>query len=406
MTTPGPAAGRRRAAARPGSPTLGSALGLALGPTLGSVLDGLDPDQHAAATAPGPLLIIAGPGTGKTRTLTHRIAHQVVDSGLPAGEFLAITFTRRAAQEMRDRLAALCPDHDQLTVTTFHGLGLRILREQHAAAGLPEAFGVADEAAMLAVATELTGSDRDARRLLAGLDDDPDGRLALRKELLARDLVDFDSLVEMSAALVRDSPEIAAGLRSRWPRISVDEYQDIDAVQYDLLRSLSGDGAGLTAIGDPDQSIYGFRGADAGIFGRFAARLPRCHDGGTQHELPVDPAIVTAALQAIAPTTLVPGADGAARRPGQPPEWPARPGCRPGWLAGQGALELSRSIRPPTSMPRPHGSRPRLTSSWAAPRSIPWTAAGPTGTVTASSGSATSPSCTAPTRRPGRSRRR
>src|SRR6516165_4763505 len=109
----------------------------------GSVLDGLDPDQRAAATAAGPLLIIAGPGTGKTRTLTHRIAYQITELGRPAGQFLAITFTRRAAQEMRDRLAGLgAADDNELTVTTFHGLGLRILREHHDAAGLPPQFGV------------------------------------------------------------------------------------------------------------------------------------------------------------------------------------------------------------------------------------------------------------------------
>ena len=278
------------------------------GPATGSLLDGLDPDQRAAATAEGPLLIIAGPGTGKTRTLTHRIAHQVTECGVPARHVLAITFTRRAAQEMRDRLAVLCPGRDhELTVTTFHGLGLRILREHHDAAGLGPRFAVADETARLRVAAELTGSERDGRRLVAGLAEDPDGALALRKELIARDLVDFDGLTEMAAALLRDNPAVAAGLRTRWPRISVDEYQDIDPVQYDLLRAVSGDGAGLTAIGDPDQAIYGFRGADVGIFGRFAADFPGAATVELTRNYRSDPAIVTAAMQAIAPATLVPG---------------------------------------------------------------------------------------------------
>ncbi|MGD0605628.1 MAG: UvrD-helicase domain-containing protein, partial [Streptosporangiaceae bacterium] len=280
-------------------------------PATGSILDGLDPDQDAAAVAPGPLLIVAGPGTGKTRTLTHRIAHQIVDRGVPAGSFLAITFTRRAAQEMRDRLAALSPSSPgEPTVTTFHGLGLRILREYHAAAGLPAQFAVADEATRLAVATELTGSDRDARKLLAAGPDDPDARQALRQQLAARDLVDFDSLVEIPAALLTGNPAVAADLRARWPRVSVDEYQDIDLVQYTLLRAIAGDGTGLTAIGDPDQSIYGFRGADPGIFARFTADFP----GATTVELTRNyrsaPAIVTLALQAIAPTTLVPSRQG------------------------------------------------------------------------------------------------
>ena len=234
----------------------------------GTLLDGLDLDQRAAATADGPLLIIAGPGSGKTRTLTYRIAHQIADRGLPAESFLAITFTRRAAQEVQDRLAALCPAEGQPTVTTFHGLGLRILREQHEAAGLSPRFKVADEAVALQVATEVAGSERDGRRLIAEADP------SLRQALTERDLVDFDGLVELAAAVLRDDPAAAAGLRARWPRISVDEYQDIDPAQYELLRLISGDGAGLTAIGDPDQAIYRFRGADVGIFGRFAADFP------------------------------------------------------------------------------------------------------------------------------------
>ncbi|HUB22289.1 MAG TPA: UvrD-helicase domain-containing protein [Streptosporangiaceae bacterium] len=317
-TAPQPRARRGGAAAAPASPGTGS------------VLDGLDPAQRAAATADGPLLIIAGPGTGKTRTLTHRIAHQIAELGRPAGQFLALTFTRRAAQEMRDRLAGLGAGADP-AVTTFHGLGLRILRERAEAAGLPPGFGVADEAAVTRVAAELGGSEREGRRLL-----DPKacpGRRAVRAELIARGLVDFDGLTELAAALLAEKPEIAAGLRSRWPFVSVDEYQDIDPVQYELVQALAGDGAGLTAIGDPDQAIYGFRGADVGIFGRFAADFP----GATTVELTRNyrssPAIVTAALQAIAPATLVPSraaaAAGAAR--------PARPGA--GALAGGGAAD-------------------------------------------------------------------
>ncbi|HEY2284697.1 MAG TPA: UvrD-helicase domain-containing protein, partial [Streptosporangiaceae bacterium] len=278
-----------------------------------SLLDGLDPDQRAAATADGPLLIIAGPGSGKTRTLTYRIAHQIAERGLPAAGFLAITFTRRAAQEVRDRLAVLCPeDGAQPTVTTFHGLGLRILREHPEAAGLPPEFRVADEAVLLQVATELTGSDRDARKLIA----DPERRPGLRRALAARELVDFDGLIELTAALLREHPELAAGLRARWPQVSVDEYQDIDPVQYELLRLISGDGAGLTAIGDPDQAIYGFRGADVGIFGRFAADFPDATTVELTRNYRSNPAIVTAAGQAIAPSTLVPGRTTVAARTG------------------------------------------------------------------------------------------
>ena len=209
---------------------------------------------------------------------------------------------------MQDRLAALCSG-GQPAVTTFHGLGLRILREQPEAAGLSPRFKVADEATALQVATEVAGSERDGRKLL--------GSAELRRALADRDLVDFDGLVELAAAVLRDDPAAAAGLRARWPRISVDEYQDIDPAQYELLRLISGDGAGLTAIGDPDQAIYGFRGADVGIFGRFAADFPGASTVELARNYRSNPAIVTAAMQAIAPATLIPG--GPLSRPGAEP---------------------------------------------------------------------------------------
>src|SRR5256886_7757385 len=160
-------------------------------------------------------------------------------------------------------------------------------------------FKVADEVVTLQVATELAGSERDGRKLL--------GRAELRRALTDRDLVDFDGLVELAAAVLRDDPAAAAGLRARWPWISVDEYQDIDPAQYELLRLICGDGAGLTAIGDPDQAIYGFRGADVGIFGRFASDFPGAGTVELTRNYRSNPAIVTAAMRAIAPSTLIPG---------------------------------------------------------------------------------------------------
>ena len=119
--------------------------------------------------------------------------------------------------------------------------------------------------------------------------------------------MDLDGLVELPAALLRDRPVLAAALRARWPLISVDEYQDIDAAQFELLRLLAGDGSGLTAIGDPDQAIYGFRGADVGFFLQFAAHYPGATTLHLSRNYRATPDIVTGALQAIGPATLVPG---------------------------------------------------------------------------------------------------
>jgi DNA helicase II / ATP-dependent DNA helicase PcrA len=281
-------------------------------PDAGSDRD-LDPDQLAAVEAQSPLMIVAGPGTGKTRTLTCRIAYQVASPGMTPRPCLAITFTRRAAEEMRARLAALLPaaEHQgsvpDVTVTTCHGLGLMILREHHDLAGLAADFRVADDAAVLEVATELTGSAQDGKRLLAEAATDPVTRKLLVKALASRDLVDLNGLIELPAVLLAAEPSVAGSLRTRWPLISVDEYQDTDAAQYRLLRLLAGDGRGLTVIGDPDQAIYGFRGADVGLFLRFGRDYPGAVTKHLNQNYRSSEAIVRGALQAIAPSSLVPG---------------------------------------------------------------------------------------------------
>ncbi|GAA4620741.1 UvrD-helicase domain-containing protein [Actinoallomurus vinaceus] len=280
-----------------------------------SVLDGLDPDQRAAAAHPGgPLLIIAGPGTGKTRTLTHRIAHLVGERGVPPEHCLAITFTRRAAEEMRERLDALLPGRAaRLTVTTFHGLGALILREQHARAGLTDGFRIADETDRLDVAREMSGSDKEARRLLAGFDgpggglEESEARSEFEKRLRERGLADFTDLLRLPVRLLEEDPELAEAYRDRWPWISVDEYQDVDETQYALLRLLTRPDGGLTAIGDPDQAIYSFRGADVGFFLRFQNDFTGATTVQLTRNYRSAPAIVDGAVRAIAATSLVPG---------------------------------------------------------------------------------------------------
>jgi uncharacterized protein (TIGR00375 family) len=297
------AGGGQRAGQEPGGPGVWHENGAAGA----SMLAGLDPGQREAAQAPGPLLILAGPGTGKTRTLTRRIAVMVA-GGVPPEACLALTFTRRAAAEMRERLAVLLPAQaGRLMITTFHGLGLTILRENPGRAGLDPGFAVADEKTRLAVAAAEAGSAAAARRLLTEVALDPGAAGEFAGLLASRGLVDFDGLITLPLAMLRQDPALAASLAARWRSISVDEYQDTDAAQYALLRLLAGDGSGLAVIGDPDQAIYGFRGADVGFFLSFGRDYPGARTVTLARNYRSAPVIVAGAMQAVAPATLVPG---------------------------------------------------------------------------------------------------
>lgn len=282
------------------------------------VLAELDADQRAAAAFDsGPMLIVAGPGTGKTRTVTHRLAHLVSERAVPAASCLAITFTRRAADEMRIRLHELLgASAEEMTVATFHSFGLRVLTEHPELAGLPTDFGIADTTRQHRIRVELTGDERRARRAAGELsrarrgepvDEDTTRLLAdYRAALRAAALVDFDELLDEAVRVLAENPEIAAAYRDRYPWITVDEYQDIDAVQYRLLRLLAPADGNLTAIGDPDQAIYSFRGADVGYFLRFQRDYPaaRVYELGRNYRCGTH--ILTGALRAVAPSTLVP----------------------------------------------------------------------------------------------------
>jgi len=273
------------------------------------LLDRLDAMQRVAASAPGgPMLIVAGPGTGKTRTLTHRIGYLCAELKVRPEGCLAITFTRRAAEELRARLDGLLgPVSGDVTVATFHSLGLAILREQAERVGLSPAFRVAEEPERIAALLSAGAADEAAaRRMLRdGVEDELRDRY--RKGLRDNDLADLDDLVTLPVTLLRDDPALTDRYRARWPWVFVDEYQDVDAVQYELLRLLCPPDGNLCAIGDPDQAIYSFRGADVSFFLRFHedftdARVVRL----TRNYRSCAP-IVAAAVQAIAPSTLVRG---------------------------------------------------------------------------------------------------
>ncbi|MET0593380.1 MAG: UvrD-helicase domain-containing protein, partial [Polyangiaceae bacterium] len=259
---------------------------------------GLNAEQDRAVShEEGPLLIVAGPGTGKTRTVIARIA-RLLRSGVSARSITAITFTRKAARELAERLAAETDDersdeHSPLPAAlTFHALGLELLRAFPTAAGLAPDFTVLDEGrrshAIEAATVDTGGKASDAsafasiishaKARLASPDDvEPEARgvfAAYERALALLKAVDFDDLVSRAVTLLQNSEEALAHAHDRCRYLFVDEYQDINAAQYRLVRLLAPGAANLCVVGDPDQSIYGFRGSDPSYFDRFASDYP------------------------------------------------------------------------------------------------------------------------------------
>ena len=270
------------------------------------LLDGLNPQQAAAVThRGGPLLIVAGAGSGKTSVLTRRIAYLLAEGGAHPGQILAITFTNKAAAEMRERVAALVGPHaERMWVATFHSICVRILRAQSALLGTRNSnFTIYDSddsrrllgmiakeqqlevkkftPRMLATAisnhkNELRDPSEAMDRALEDSDRTAQTVAAVFTEYQARlqaaNAFDFDDLIGETVALLRAHPEVAAYYRRRFRHVMVDEYQDTNHAQYVLVRTLVGGAEGdddevgvppaeLCVVGDADQSIYAFRGA-------------------------------------------------------------------------------------------------------------------------------------------------
>lgn len=249
------------------------------------LLSGLNDDQHAAVLHPGgPALVLAGPGTGKTRIITSRIAWLIGNRGIPPSAVLAITFTNKAAGEMRERINGLFPGRnilDELQVSTFHSFGLSVLREHDGSRHLH----ILDERGKARLLRSLDMTLKEIRKTARMISDVKSGireageEAAVMKRykeaLRQRNAVDFDDLITLPAdMLVRDAM-LLARIRQRYRFILVDEYQDVNPAQYRLLRMLMpGSGADLMVVGDPDQAIYGFRGADSRYIGQFGRDYP------------------------------------------------------------------------------------------------------------------------------------
>jgi ATP-dependent DNA helicase Rep len=248
----------------------------------------------------GPCLVLAGAGSGKTRVIVHKIA-RLLQEGLAPKSIAAITFTNKAAAEMRERAKALVGPRaaKDLAVSTFHALGVRMLRSDGERVGLKPNFSILDSDDVLGVMRDAGGCTDNAlaRRWQwaislwknQGLDadgaeaaaSDDDERVAARvmrryqERLQAFQAVDFDDLIGLPLALLRRDDEARAQWRAQFQHILVDEYQDTNAVQYELLKALVGDAGVFTAVGDDDQSIYGWRGATILNLKRLPQDYPR-----------------------------------------------------------------------------------------------------------------------------------
>lgn len=255
-------------------------------------IDSLNPAQREAVlTTEGPLLVLAGAGSGKTRVLTFRIAHMLGDLGVKPWQILAITFTNKAAAEMRERLAALIPSGTRgMWVCTFHAMCVRMLREDADLLGYTGQFTIYDDDdskrmvrdIMQALGIEqkqfpinmIRSKISSAKNAMIGPEDmlksadSPNDKKAaqvymeLERRLRAANAMDFDDLLVRALELLRTRPEVLDKYQERFRYISVDEYQDTNHVQYEIANLLAAKYQNLMVVGDDDQSIYSWRGAD------------------------------------------------------------------------------------------------------------------------------------------------
>ncbi len=259
------------------------------------------PQQAAVRHLDGPLLVLAGAGSGKTRVITQKIAYMIEQAGYDARNIAAITFTNKAAREMQERVGHLMDASrlKGLTVSTFHSLGLQLVRMEHAALGYKPRFSILDSAdAMKIVSDILATTDKDEIRgavsTISRLKNDfvspdmaltsaqSDGELriarvyrAYQDTLFAYQAVDFDDLIRLPVELFDREPEILTKWQLKLRYLLIDEYQDTNVCQYRLIKQLTGFHGKFTAVGDDDQSIYAWRGANVENLNLLKEDFPR-----------------------------------------------------------------------------------------------------------------------------------
>ncbi len=268
---------------------------------------GLNPQQRKAVeTTEGPVLVLAGAGSGKTRALTHRVAY-LLEKGVPAYQILAITFTNKAAREMRERINKLTEGRaEEAWVSTFHACCTRILRRDIEKIGYARAFSIYDDDDQMTVVKDLLKKElnidekflpprevkskiSDAKNKLLSPDEwfdqsQKDYRCQLiadvyreyENRLRASNALDFDDLLVRTLELLTTHPPVLEYYRRRFKYIHVDEYQDTNYAQYMLVRLLAGDTRNVCVVGDDDQSVYGWRGADIRNILEFEQDFPDC----------------------------------------------------------------------------------------------------------------------------------
>jgi len=267
-------------------------------------LSGLNPAQYEAVTLPpGPVLVIAGAGSGKTRVLTHRLAYLVAELGASPFEILAITFTNKAAGEMRERVAQLVgPVGHRMWVSTFHAACSRILRREASLLGYRSSFTIYDQSDAQRL-TDWVRRDLDldpkrfpARQLHAQISalknelvlpaqyaemavGPAERRVAevyteYQRRLAEASAVDFDDLLTLTVRLFREHPEALYRYQQRFRHVLVDEFQDTNLAQWEIVRMLAEEHRSVTVVGDDAQSVYAFRGADFRNLIRFEDAFP------------------------------------------------------------------------------------------------------------------------------------